>query len=74
MRNDAGSGSPPLFPASYYFICFSISATAAACCFCASCATAYFCTAYVTPRLTEMSTVKPKRKRVNEPRGDGAMG
>src|SRR3990167_6743426 len=58
----------------FYFACFNIAAAAAACCFCASCPVAYVCTAYVTPKLIEISSVKPKRKRVNELRGLDCIG
>ena len=58
----------------YYFACFNIAAAAAACCFAASCPGAYVCTAYVTPKLIDISNVKPKRKRVNEPRGLDCIG
>ncbi len=60
-------------PVLNYFEYSSIAAAAAACCFAASCPAATFCTAKVTPKLIEISSVKPKTKRVNEPTGDGDM-
>lgn len=67
-------GCPPGEIDASYFLYSSIAAAAAACCFAASCPVAYFCTAKVTPKLIEISSVKPKRKRVNELRGLDCMG